>query len=110
MARALKLNEFGLVFRHDAKYDLTAQTSLTLTLTKPDRTTLAKTLATGLSIGTVDYDASADGLGTMLANEYVQFTTGAGEMDQAGRWTSELAYADATQSLRSEVATFEVIG
>jgi len=84
----MKIGEYGVLFRFDANYDMSAWTALTLTFTKPDESFLIKTNP-AVSLGATTVPTS---LGTFLANQYVQYTFVAGDIDQAGDWEVFLTY------------------
>jgi hypothetical protein len=91
---ALNVGEYGVIIRFNQAFDLSNQTALSLKLTKPDGTTSSKT--SNLVVGSTDI---ATTLGTFTANEYVEYTVQDGDIDQAGKWTAQLTYTDATKRL-----------
>lgn len=85
----MNVNEYGVVFQFGVSFNMAAHTSLSLTYTKPDATTLTVTP----TLGTVDVSTP---LGTFSANTYVTYTFVNGDVDQAGSWSARLTYQDAT--------------
>ena len=86
----LKVGEIGKIIRVGCGFDLSANTELTLTFTKPDASILTKTKTTD--------GVSAPGVagGDYLANEYMEYDFASGDLDQAGRWFVKATYNDAT--------------
>lgn len=97
----MNVGEYGVVFAFDASFDMSAKTSLSLALTKPDGTVLTKTP----TLGTIPLVTT---LGTFAANEYVTYTFINGDVNQAGIWCAQLTYNDASQHLISDFGHFTV--
>lgn len=100
----MNVDEYGVVFMLNTDFNMASYTALSLTFTKPDGSTLAKT--TGVTVGSVDV-VTDDG-STFSANEYARYTFVNGDVDQSGEWSARLTYTDAGQRLVSEVAEFTV--
>lgn len=86
---------------------MSASTSLTIHFTKPDGTLLVVTSpdVTAPAVPVVDPD-----LGPLAASEYMQYTTQAGDIDQAGVWRACGVYVDAAPSnFPGETSTFTVL-
>lgn len=102
----MRVNEYGVVFRFSVGYDISAETELTLDFTKPDDTTLQKLTADGVAVGTSQVTTT---LGVFAANEYITYTFASGDVDQAGVWTAQLTYDDATpKHLISDTVQFTI--
>jgi hypothetical protein len=103
----VNVNDFGVIFRFDTNFNMSAFTGLKLTFFKPDGvTTMVRDETTGVALGLAD--ANTD-LGTFLAFQYVTYTFLVGEVDQAGDWTVYLTYDQApTIELTSSSWTFTV--
>lgn len=92
---ALRVGESGKVIRVAASFDMSSNTELSLTFTKPDGTTSTKTK--GASQVTLGTGAVTDpDLGSLSANEYVEYEVEAGFIDQSGSWSVYLTYTNAT--------------
>lgn len=104
----MNVDEYGLVFAFNTSFDLSAQTSLSLTFTKPDNSTLTVTSSgSDLAVGSGPLTAED---GTVYADgEYVTYTIQDGDIDQEGEWQARVTYNDAAgQHLISDVGTFTV--
>lgn len=99
MANVFKVGESGKLHRVNAGFDLSSRTDLSLTYTKPDGTVVTKTELGGeVSLGispVVDPD-----LGSLSANEYVEYEIEPGFLDQANTstasWKVYLTYTNTT--------------
>jgi len=87
----LYVGDANKTFRVNAGYDMSSYTELTLTFTKPDLTTVTKTTADGIVLGA---GVSDPDLGTLIANNYVEYPLEAAFLDQAGTWNVTLLYTD----------------
>lgn len=99
----MNVGESGVVYAFGTGFDMSGQTALKITFTKPDTTTLVKT--SGITVGS---GALVTTLGTFADKKYVKYTFIAGDVDQAGAWSARVQYTDATQVLISDVGTFTV--
>ena len=84
---SLTVGETGKTIRVAAGFDMSSNTELTLTFTKPDLTTSVKTKTGGevtLGAGVTD-----DDLGVLAANEYVEYEVEVGFLDQPGDKTDD---------------------
>lgn len=98
----MNVNEYGVVFRFGVSFDMVANTSLSLTFTRPDLTTLIVTPTLGVGSVTTP-------LGVFATHTYVNYTFAIGNVNQAGEWSARLTYTDATPArLISTVGTFTV--
>ena len=103
-------DETGRVFRVNAAFDMSSNTELSLLFTDPNGTTTTKTTADGVALGTtlvVDAD-----LGTLNANEYVEYSIESGLLSIAGRWCVQVLYTNTTpdpdDNLYGKIARFTV--
>ena len=97
---SLKVGEVGKIIRVAAGFDMSSNTEITLTFTKPDLTAHIKSLTAGeltLGSGVTDPD-----LGVLAANEYVEYDVEVGFLDQPGEktddapWKVYLTYTNTT--------------
>lgn len=93
---SLKVGEIGKIIRIDTDYNLSANSELTLVFTKPDGSTLTKTKTldnvTAPAVDATDPDTSE----VFLANQYAEYATASGDLDQSGQWAVRVEYEDAT--------------
>lgn len=88
-----KVGESGKTLRVKAGYDMSSNTELTLTFTKPDATQVTKTkTGSQVSLGTIA--VTDDDLGVLSANEYVEYEIETGFLDQVGTWSVYLTFTD----------------
>lgn len=98
----MNLGEYGTILYFSTGYDMSAKTTLTITFTKPDATTLTKTATVGS--GNVTTTA-----GVFVDKMYAQYTFATGDVDQAGTWSARVTYTDAVpKHLISDSATFVI--
>lgn len=98
--------EYGVRFVFAASFDMSDETSLTLSFTKPDGTVLN---VSSPDVYIVDAPLVTAQYGTLSANTYANYITKNGDVDQAGVWSVRLTYNDATpQHLISNITTFTV--
>jgi len=84
---SLIVGEVGKPIRVAAGFDMSSNTEITATFTKPDLTTSIKTLTAGeLTLGTGVTDPD---LGVLAANEYVEYEVEVGFLNQAGDKTDD---------------------
>lgn len=88
---SLIVGDSNKAFRVSAGYDLSSYTELSIVFTLPDSTTVTKTTADGVIIGTGTTDAD---LGVLAANFYVEYPIEVGFLSQAGTWYAYLVYTD----------------
>ncbi len=101
---SLKTNEIGKIIQLNAAFDMSANTDLELIFTKPDNTTLTVNKAGGVSAPGVVSNPTG-----FAANQYWQYATQMGDIDQAGTWTVNGIYVDATpKRFCGDAATFTV--
>ena len=94
---SLKVGESGAnkIIRVAAGFDLSSNTELTLDFTLPDDTTSQKLTADGVVLGAGVTDPD---LGSLAANEYVDYPVEAGFLSQAGEWEVKLTYTNTTSN------------
>jgi len=103
----VNVGEYGVIYRLDTGYDMSAFTALTLTFTKPDDTVMVRTNP-AVALGMVNFADPV--LGEFLAFQYVTYTFAVGEVDVGGTWEVYLTY-DAGPGLRlfsTPTSKFEV--
>lgn len=112
MASPLFVEESGRLLRLDAKFDLSDFTELSIIFCKPDNTSVTKTTADGVALGTVAV-TDAD-LGELAADEYIEYSIEVGLItaNDAGEWSAQLRYTKDTSSpiddFYGEIAYFSV--
>lgn len=95
----IRVNEVGRELLFNAGFDMSAQTSLSVTITRPDGTSFAVVP----TLGATERPPYA-------ANEYATYITQAGEFDIAGIHQARLTYQDAVPSLlKSSTDRFRVL-
>lgn len=98
----MRVGEYGVQFVAGCSFSLTAETSLTITFTKPDNTTLVVN-ATAPTANLVT------SLGTLTGGTYASYTFLNGDVNQAGTWFAQVTYTDASQHLISAKASFQIL-
>lgn len=99
----IKVGEIGKTIRINAAFDMSGNTNLKLVFTKPDLTTLTVEKAGGVSAPAV----AASGFN---ANEYWEYDTASGDIDQAGTWKVHGVYIDGSpKEFCGDTATFTVL-
>lgn len=101
----MRKDEYGITFRMGAAWNMSGNTSLTINFTKPDNTTLS-VASPNVVLGSTQYDAGRSGI--FKANEYAEYTTQGGDIDQSGKWKAELIYQDTNKLLKSKQVEFTV--
>jgi len=85
---SLTLGESGKSFYVATEFDMSSNTELEVIFTKPDGTTHTKTKTAGeVVLGTAG--GTFDGVGAVLATEYMIYPIAAGFLDQAGVSTDD---------------------
>jgi len=89
----IKATEVGKTFRYSTKFDMSSSTALDLKFTDPsgNTTTISNPRVTAPATPITDPD-----LGSLLASEYMEFTTQATDFTEGGTWTVCGTYTDAT--------------
>lgn len=85
-------NDTGKTFRVNAGFDMSSYTELSLVFQKPDGTTVTKTTADGVTLGTTA--VTDDDLGALTANEWVYYDLEADFLNQSGRWCVYMKYTN----------------
>ncbi len=98
---SLIVGESGNKFQMGVSFDMSAQTALEFTFTKPDGTTL-------VVAGVLDVNPFVDQGFSFAANESAFYIWLVGDLDQDGDWTARLQYTDVSLVLISTISTFEV--
>ena len=98
----MNAGEYGVIFRLGTSFDMSGNTALSLTFTRPDATTLTVSNPSVTAPGSVG--------GSFSANEYFQYTFADGDVrsTDAGQWTVRGTYTDASKQLISDAATFTI--
>ena len=87
---SLRIGEINKTIRvSSGGYDMSSNTELSIVFTLPDNTTVTKTSADGVVIGSGVVD---DDLGTLAVNTYVEYPVEAGFLSQSGTWKAYLQY------------------
>lgn len=97
--------EYGKVLVLDCGFDLTGQTGLALAIDRPDGTTVSRTQASGLAVGSVDLTLSGV---TYTANQYITYTLQDGDLPDSGFYYQQITVTFPTKTLKSPRARFEV--
>lgn len=107
------VEETGRTFRVNAGFDLSSNTELSLIFCKPGGTSVTKTSADGVVIGSTAI--TDNDLGALTANQYVEYPVESGLFTSAdaGQWAVQLLYTNTgvspTDSLYGSIAYFEVL-
>lgn len=98
----MNAGEYGVIFRLGVGFDLSANTALSLTFTRPDNTTL--------TVSNPSVTAPNSAGGSFSADQYFQYTFADGDVGSgdAGDWTVRGTYTDGSKQLISDAATFTV--
>ena len=98
MPLPLFVEESGRTLRLNASYVMTSFTELSILFCKPGGTSITKTTADGVALGTVN--VTDDDLGALLANQYVEYPVEAGLIldADAGQWSAQLIYTNTGSS------------
>jgi hypothetical protein len=101
----LNAGEFGVVFRFGVGFSLVSFTTLSLTFTRPDGSTVTATNP-NVAVGSGDVSTS---LGTFLNGQYATYTFASGDISLPGTYQVRLTYQDASpKKLVSTIGTFQV--
>lgn len=85
-----KAGEFGIKFRMATSFDMSSNTSLSIAITKTTSAGAETTDTWTPALGTSSLTGTP--LGTLAANEWVQYTTSSGDLDVSGTYTAILTY------------------
>ena len=104
----MNLNEYGVAFVFSTGFNMSAFTSISITFTKPDLTTLT---VSSPSV-TVPNTPLTTTDGIFAANEYAQYYFVTGDVNQVGEWSARVIYnntgASPSQHLISDIGTFTI--
>lgn len=100
----MNVGEYGLNYRLNANYDMSAFTDLSLAFTRPDGSVITKTNPAVSVIAT----PLVTPLGTFAANQHIVYTFVDGDLSLAGTYTARLTYTATGKRLISEIDTFAV--
>jgi len=104
----MNVGEYGIAFNLNVSYNISAFTTLTLNITRPDATTISRT---GADV-TAPATPLVTSLGTFAANEYAKYYFKSGDLSQAGQYTVRLVFDNAAAvpplHLVSDIASFTV--
>lgn len=93
--------EYGVAIRLNVDYDLSGAASLSMRFTKPSGAKLTKTDGDGVT-------APATAASGFAANQYFEYTTEDGDIDEAGVWRVCGIYVDGEKRLVSHPTQFTV--
>jgi len=106
----IRQGEVGKIIRVNAKFDMTSNSQLTLVFTKPNLALLSVNKASGVSAPGVNV-TNPDTGEVLNANEYFEYTTQSGDLDQSGSWTVKGEYDDVTpKHFIGDTDRFTVLG
>lgn len=100
----MNVNEYGLTHNFSVSYDLSGFVGLSMTYTRPDKTTFTVNNP-AVQISATPYVAAS---GTFAANQYARYIFANGDLNSAGVYTARLTYTDASKRLISDVVSFTV--
>jgi hypothetical protein len=102
----MNVGEHGIAYNLNVNYVLSAATSLSLTITRPDGTSVTRTggdvtaPAVALVTGTQ--------FGTFAVSQYAKYIIQPGDLNQVGVYTARLTYVDGTKLLKSDLGEYSV--
>jgi len=108
----IRVGDIGRIIAINANFDLSGQTELRMVFKKPGGTVVEKLTADGVSAPATPLTIDVDGVSnTFLANEYWQYATESGLLDESGAtWTVHGEYVDGTpKDLSGDVSVFTVL-
>lgn len=88
----LYVGDTGKTFRLNTGFDMSGNTELSMVFTKPNGAQITKTSANGVVIGGVQ--VVDDDLGTLAANEYMEYPIESGLLDSPGEWQVYAIYTN----------------
>lgn len=100
----MNVGEQGIAYNLNVNYNLSGATSLSMTITRPDGTTITRTGAdvTAPAVALV----TGTSFGTFAASQYAKYTIQAGDLNQVGVYTARLTYVDGTKLLKSDLGEY----
>jgi hypothetical protein len=108
-------DDVGLIFIiGSGGFDLSGNTELRMVFKKPDLTVVTKLSADGVTAPAVPWTGKLCPTDTedttYAANEYVQYASEVGLLDQTGGWSKHIEYVDATpKDVSGDVSNFSVL-
>ena len=108
----IRQGDVGRIIAVNANYDLSGNTELRMVFKKPSGTVVEKLKTDGVSAPATPLIIDVDGVSnTFAANEYFQYSTESGLLDEIGTtWTVHGEYFDATpKDYSGDVSVFEVL-
>ena len=100
----MNVGEYGIVYNLNVNFDISGFTSLSLTFTKPDLTTLV-VASPQVTVGSAPVVTSQ---GTFAANQYAVYKFAVGDISLPGTYSARLTYVDASKRLISDANNFVV--
>lgn len=100
----MNVNNWGVDFVFNTGFNLSGFTLLQIIFTRPDGTTFTKS-SPAVSCPNVNLETTA---GLFEAQQYAQYTTVPGDINQVGMWSARVEYTDLNQFLTSDSADFEI--
>lgn len=88
----MRVGEVGKIINLATGFNLSGASTLSIVLSKPSGTTVTKT---GVSV-TAPAVSDTTTTPPLVANEYFQYTTEAGDIDESGNWGICGVYEDST--------------
>lgn len=108
----IRLGDVGRIIAINANFDLSSNTELRMVFKKPSGAVVEKLTADGVSAPATPLTIDVDGVEqTFLANEYWQYSTESGLIDEVGTtWTVHGEFVTAEpKDLSGDVSIFEVL-
>jgi len=96
------VGEYGLPLNINLNFDVSAATSLQISIVKPDGSAFAAVATVG------QVDLVVDGQGTYKAKQYITYITQPGDLSEPGDHFARVIYTDATKRLISDPTSFTV--
>ena len=111
MTETVREGDIGRIFVINANFDLSGNTELRMVFKKASGAVVEKLTADGVSAPATPYTGTLDGEPvTFLANEYFQYATESGLLDETGGWSVHGEYVDSTpKDLSGDVSNFTVL-
>ena len=101
----MNVNESGIAICFSTGFNMAGFDTISIEFTKPDGTTLTVDNPSVTVPGT-PIETTA---GLFNANEYAQYVTQPGDINQVGEWSARVYYTDSSPlDLISDVGTFEI--
>ena len=101
----MNVNEYGVVYAFSTGFDMSGFTSISLTITRPDLTTVTVTNSTGVTVPASPIPTTD---GVFAANQYTRYVFANGDINQVGNYSARVTYNDGSQHLISDVGTFTI--